>query len=126
MSIENGVIYNLKELYSNNMGDGTIEVEVNVDLGGYYYDLYLNSNDFMILPMDSNGNIIADASPVYFIRDVNGSDMTIPLPLNADAYENYSLIFYVPESTASIRLYSTNTYDGTPAGSLYYIDYDMN
>ncbi len=126
ITAENGVLFCLNELYSTDTGNGNLEIEVNLDLAGYYYYLFLYDYDFMLLPKDINGYIIADACPIAYIRDEFGNDVPLPLALNADIYENYSLIFYIPDTTEYITLYATNTLNESAAGDLYAIEYKIN
>ncbi len=126
VTAENGDLFYLNDVYSEDLGDGTKKIEVSLDLAGYYTGLYLNDYDFVILSKDLNGNIITDASPIVTVRDPYGNELSMPLALNADSYESYSLIFYIPEAAEYITLYATNTNYGVPAGTLYYTEYSIN
>jgi len=93
-----------------------------MDISTWYEDFYFFYGDFMILPVDGEGNIISDAIPVTFVTDSQGRDVPMPFLLSTSSYEEYTLTYAVPINTAALSLYGSNAYEDGFYGPVYVIN----
>ncbi len=126
VSMENGVSFYLNSVIANDMGDGTMRMDVDVDLASYYEECYVVYEDFMVLPMDNSNSILADASAVSYILDNAAYEVTTPILLSTQEYQNFTLTYYVPASTTNFTFYGTNISTEGFAGPIYTIDMTLN
>jgi hypothetical protein len=106
--MENGIGFYLNDILVTDLGDGTAAVDVNIDLISYYDENYLYIEDFLMLPMDKEGNALSDACSVGYVRDSIGSDIPIPMLLNTEEYQNYIITFIVPANMETFNVYGVN------------------
>lgn len=124
--MENGVSFYLNSVIATDMGDGTMRMDVNVDLASYYEECYVVYEDFMVLPMDNTNSILADASAVSYILDNAAYEITTPMLLSTEEYQNLTLTYYVPATTTNFTFYGTNISTEGFAGPIYTIDMTLN
>ncbi|MDF2540656.1 MAG: hypothetical protein K0S47_374 [Herbinix sp.] len=124
--MENGMSFYLNEITFTDLGNGTMELLVDMDLSAYNSDIYAAYSDFMVVPTDDYGNILADASPASYYTDSSGNDVTAPFVLDTAYYYNYTLTFYVPAETTDFT-FTANNLDNNyqPAGPIYRVDMEI-
>jgi len=124
--MENGIGFYLNDILVTDLGDGTATVDMNIDLISYYDENYLYNEDFLMLPMDKAGNALSDACSVGYIRDSNGNDISIPMLLNTEEYQNYVITFIVPTNMENFNVYGINYSTEGFSGPVYCIEMQVN
>lgn len=122
VNMENGLSFYIYDVVANYPGDGTMSIDVTMDLSSYYTDYYMYNGDFMILPMDSEGNALSDSIPITNITDVIGGNVTLPFLVSASSYDYYTFTFIVPPETTAFIIYATNAIDDEFPGPVYGMD----
>lgn len=123
--MDNGMAFYLNEVTVTDLGDGTAQIDCNMNLAANNADTYLYTDDFLCLPMDQEGYIIGDASLIEYVVDSTGEYITAPYLLDTEYYYNYTVSFIVPAETATFSIYGTNLSDGYFAGPVYYIEMEV-
>lgn len=108
ITMDNGISFYVNNVYYTDLGDGTASLEVDIDFGAYVNDCYTYEYDFLMLPMDVQGNILADAGTVSYILDWTGAQKELPLLMSTVSWENYTMTFIVPSDTKQFIFYGTN------------------
>jgi hypothetical protein len=123
--MENGMSFYLYNVNVTDLGDGTAVLDANFDLGAYTPNWYFYVNDFVVLPRDSQGNVLSDVCLAEYVTDSMGSTVSTPFLINTDYYYNYTVSFLVPANTTSFTIYGTNIANDQFAGPVYYIDMEL-
>mgnify|MGYP000858724193 CR=1 FL=1 len=118
--MENTMSFHVRAAYSDQLNDG-VSIEMGVRLAAQTDGWYMVPQDFLIIPYDSDGNILGDATVVSAITDIGGNDVSMPTKLSVD-YTEYLLTFYAPAGTTYVGFYATNLLDDGLAGPLYAMD----
>jgi hypothetical protein len=121
VNMENGLTFFVYDVIARMPGDGTLEIDINLDLGNNYADLdyYMNNGDIMILPMDGEGNILSDAVPTAYVKDSEGNSVAMPFLTNTSVYENYTFTYIVPPNTIKLSIYASNVAGDDFTGPVY-------
>jgi hypothetical protein len=122
ISMENGISFAIYDVIARLPGDGTIAIDIMMDISSWYEDYYLNNGDFMILPVDSDNNIISDAIPTSYITDSAGNNVPMPFLVSTSSYVEYTLTYAVPSNTAAFSIYASNVYGDDYYGPVYVMD----
>lgn len=125
VQMENGIAFYLYSANVYDLGDGTAEVDCNMDLAAIYEETYLYTDSFVVVPMDAEGNYLGDASLIEYVADSEGNYISEPYLLDTEYYNNYTVSFVVPEGTTAVSIYGTNMNDGTSSGPVYYFDMEI-
>lgn len=125
--MENGINFYMNDIYLTDNGDGTARIDCTMDMKTNFYSSDLYSDDFMIVPLDKDGNVLADAAKIDAVTDSYGNSLSTPVVLTAD-YISYNLSFTVPSNTVDIYFYGVNIqldeysdFGASEAGPAYYI-----
>jgi hypothetical protein len=128
ITMDNGMGFYMNDIYLNDNGDGTANVDCTIDLQAYLANSDLYADDFMVVPMDAEGNILADATKISSILDYDGYSLSTPVVLTSD-YTRYTISFIVPSNTQNITFYGVNIQldsssdtGASASGPVYYID----
>lgn len=108
VNMDNGLSFAIYDIVANYPGDGTMTVDITLDLSSYYSDYYMNNGDFMVFPTDDEGNIIADAQPISHITDSAGNFVAMPFLVKASSYDRLTFTYPVPINTIAFSVYATN------------------
>lgn len=119
VSMENGLSFMIYDVMGNYPGDGSMTIDITMDLSSWYTDYYLNNGDFMILPVDVNGNILSDSIPISFVKNSNGNDVSMPFLVSASSYESYTFTYVVPSNTSAFSIYASNVVGNNPTDPVY-------
>lgn len=123
--MDNGIAFYLYDAIVTDLGDGTAQIDCNMDLAAVKPDTYLYTDDFLIMPTDSSGNGIGDASLVEYVVDRNGEYITAPYLLDTENYDKYTLSFIVPAAATSFSVFGTNVSEGYAVGPVYYANLEV-
>lgn len=123
--MENGIAFYLYDATVTDLGDGTAQIDCTMDLAALNPDTYLYTDDFLLMPMDSEGYSIGDASLVEYVADIKGEYMTAPYLLDTEYYDTYTLSFIVPVEATTFSVYGSNVSEGYAAGPVYCIDLEV-
>lgn len=106
--MENGIEFYLNDIYLNYNDDGTATIDANMNLAANFEGSDLYSDDFMVVPKDADGNILADATKISSILDSDGNSLSTPVVLSTSYYNSYKISFSVPSTTEDITFYGVN------------------
>jgi len=123
--MENGVAFFLNEANIYDRGDGTADFECTMDLAASYADTYLYMDDFLVVPMDSEGNVLSDACMIEYVIDAEGNYVSEPYLLDTEYYYSYTVTFVVPSNTTALTFYGNNYFEGYSSGPVYYFDMEV-
>lgn len=108
VNMDNGLSFYVYEVMGNYTEDGDTVIDVVMDISSYYSDFYINNGDFLLLPLDAEGNALSDAVPINIVYDEAGNEEPMPFLLSASSYYTYTFYYPVPAETMSLLLYATN------------------
>ncbi|TAH70370.1 MAG: zinc ribbon domain-containing protein [Anaerolineaceae bacterium] len=106
--MDNGISFYIYEVMGNYTEDGTVVMDVILDISSYYTDYYFNNGDFFMIPFDAENNVLSDAVPVGMVLDEAGNEVAMPFLLSSSSYDTYTFYFQVPNETYSLLFYATN------------------
>jgi hypothetical protein len=124
--MENGVAFIVDSFSTTDLGDGTKRIDFKVEMGASYENLNLYSDDFIVVPMDENEVMIADAEQIHLISDGEGNPLPIPVLLDTEYFNYYTISFIIPSETRYLTLYGANfdidkeTSKAVSSGPVYY------
>jgi hypothetical protein len=108
VNMDNGLSFVLYDVISNWHSDGTMTVDITLDLSSYYMDYYMNNGDFMVLPLDGNDKVLADSQPIAYILDDTENIVEMPFLVSASSYIRYTFTYFVPPETKKFFIFATN------------------
>lgn len=126
VNMDNGLSFYVYDVTARYPGDGTMSVDVIMDLSSYYTDYYTDNGDFMLLPVDGEGNLISDAIPISYVTDSLGNQMTMPYLVSASSYEQYTFTYQVPPNTMAFSIYATNLINNDYSAPVYVMEVGYN
>ncbi len=126
VTMENKISFLLDEINITDLGDGNsvfvAEIKMKSEQKGNYFCL----DDFLILPMDAEYNMLADATAAAYVKDVDGNELTAPLELPTEDYGIYTVSFILPMNTQNFNVYGTNYYNDGFSGPVYLCEMVVN
>ncbi len=108
VNMDNGLSFAIYDVVANYPGDGTMTIDITLDLSSYGSGYYMNNGDFMVVPTDNEGYIIADAQPISYITDSTGKFVAMPFLVKASSYDRLTFTYPVPINTMAFTIYGTN------------------
>ena len=120
--MENMIGFNLNDVMVTDLGDGTAQVDCNMDISAYAANISLYTDDLLIVPMNHDGSMLSDACLIEYVIDGDGNYISAPCPLASENYNNYTVSFIVPAKTAYFTFYGTNITSKSYAGPAYFFD----